>query len=140
MSDPSPQQTIIDNCEEFFDAHSNDCSGFLKAVATSLGIVVTGMANDLVDEIQASPWTLLPDGIAAKAQADAGFFVVAGLKDTPHGHVVVVVTGPLAHGKYPTAYWGRFGAVGMKKATTNFAWNAGDRDRVIYAFMALPAK
>ena len=138
MADPTPQQNIIDTCEAHFDAYSHDCSGFLKAVAGSLGIAITGMADDIVDAIHSAPWTPLPDGIAAKAQADQGFFVVGGLKDTPHGHVVVVVQGPLAHGKYPTGYWGRLGATGMKNTTINWAWNATDRDKVSYAFMVLP--
>jgi len=45
----------------------------------------------------------------------------------------VVVHGELAHEKYPTAYWGRLGAVGSKAQTINFAWNSQDRDKVIYA-------
>jgi hypothetical protein len=140
MADPTPQQKIIDTCEANFDAHTSDCSGFLKAVAGSLEIAITGTANDIVDEIQTAPWTVLPDGVAAKAQADQGLFVVGGLKDTPHGHVVVVVQGPLAHGKYPTGYWGRLGATGMKNTTINWAWNAADSDRVTYAYVALPAQ
>lgn len=138
MADPTPQQKIIDTCEAHFDAYTSDCSGFLKAVASNLGIAMAGMANDIVDEIQRAPWTPLPDGLAAGAKADLGFFVVGGLKDTPHGHVVVVVQGPLAHGKYPTGYWGRFGATGMKNTTINWAWNKADRDRVTYAYLALP--
>ena len=140
MADTTPQQTIIDACEANFAAHTSDCSGFLKAVASALGIQVTGMADDIVNAIQAAPWTTLADGVAAKAQADQGFFVVGGLQDTPHGHVVVVVQGPLAHDKYPTAYWGRLGATGMKKTPINWAWNAADRDRVIYAYVALPSQ
>jgi hypothetical protein len=139
MADTTPQQTIIDACEANFDAYTSDCSGFLKAVASALGIQMTGMADDIVEEIQTAPWTRLPDGIAAKTQADQGFFVVGGLQDTPHGHVVVVVQGPLAHGLYPTAYWGRLGATGMKNTTINWAWNAADRDRVTYAYVALPS-
>ncbi len=40
-----------------------------------------------------------------------------GLKADKHGHVVVLVPGPLSHGKYPTAYWGSLGGV-PKKYTT----------------------
>ena len=138
MADPTPQQKIIDTCEADFDAHSNDCSGFVKAVAGDLGIVMTGQANDIVDEIQTAPWTKLADGVAAKGKADLGFFVVGGLKDTPNGHVVVVVAGPLAHGKYPTGYWGRLGGTGKKSTTINWAWDADDRDNVTYAYRTLP--
>jgi hypothetical protein len=89
-----------------------------------------------------SDWTALGvgSGAAAKAQADAGLLVVGGLKGSEqvqpdsHGHVVVVVAGPLdtAHGQYPAAYWGRLGSVGEKNQSVNFAWRAGDRDQVGY--------
>jgi hypothetical protein len=138
MADPTPQQKIINKCEAEFNAHGNDCSGFVKAVANDLGIVMTGQANDVVDAIQTAPWTALGDGVAAKSKADLGFFVVGGLKDTPHGHVVVVVQGPLAQGKYPTGYWGRLGGTGKKNTTINWAWDPDDRDNVTYAFRALP--
>ena len=143
MNGTTPQQQIINVCEADFQQHIADCSGFAKAVAGDLGITLTGMANDIVDQIQAAPWTLLADGIAAKAQADAGFFVIGGLKDTPHGHVVVVVQGPIdpAHQKYPTAYWGsiRGAQFAAKNKTVNWAWDAADRDRVIYAYVPLPS-
>lgn len=143
MNGTTPQQQIINACEAEFQQHIADCSGFAKAVAGNLGISLTGMANDIVDQIQAAPWTLLADGIAAKAQADAGSFVIGGLKDTPHGHVVVVVQGPIdpAHQKYPTAYWGsiRGAQFAAKDKTVNWAWDAADRDRVIYAYVPLPS-
>lgn len=136
----TPQQTIINMCEAEFNAHSNDCSGFLKAVAGDLGITLTGMADDIVNQIQRAPWTKLVDGADAKSKADQGFFVVGGLQDTPHGHVVVVVTGPAAQGKYPTGYWGRLGGSGKKNTTINWAWNKTDRDRVTYAYVLLPTQ
>ena len=78
-------------------------------------------------------------GFAAAASAGAGQFVLAALKgadqvvpDT-HGHVVVVVQGALSHGLYPAAYWGQLGGVGCKNQTLNWAWRAGDRDKVVYA-------
>ena len=139
--DTSTQQRIINACEAEFAQHETDCSGFAKAVAEDLGVVLTGMANDIVDQIQASPWTMLTDGIDAKSKADAGYFVIGGLKDDPHGHVVVVVTGPLdaAHQKYPTAYWGslRGAEFAAKDKTVNWAWDATDRDRVTYAYVTL---
>lgn len=143
MNGDTPQQRIINACEAEFARHIADCSGFAKAVATDLGITLTGMANDIVDQVQGGPWTILSNGIQAKTQADAGFFVIGGLKDQPHGHVVVVVQGPIdpAHGKYPTAYWGsiRGAAFAAKDKTVNWAWDAADRDRVIYACVPLPA-
>lgn len=132
------QQRIINACEVEFNAHDNDCSGFVRAVSRDLGVTLTGLANDIVNEIQAAPWTTVSNGVQAKAQADSGFLVIGGLKDDPHGHVVVVVTGPLAAGKYPTAYWGRLGSIGKKNTTINWAWNPQDRDKVIYGYIALP--
>ena len=143
MTVTTPQQQIINACEAEFQQHIADCSGFVKAVARDLGITLNGMANNIVDEIQAAPWTLLADGIAAKGQADAGSFVIGGLKDNPHGHVVVVVQGPIdsTHGKYPTAYWGsiRGAAFAAKDKTVNWAWDAAERDSVIYAWVPLPS-
>ncbi|MDN3580804.1 hypothetical protein [Mucilaginibacter flavus] len=132
---------IIQACKDNFAAHSNDCSGFVKAVATDLNVTLTGLADNIVDEIQTGDWTVLNDGIDAKAKADDGWFVIGGLKGAEnvpaqsHGHVVVVVSGPLdpTHNAYPTAYWGRLGSVGKENTPVNFAWNADSRDKVIYA-------
>jgi hypothetical protein len=139
---------IIEVCEANWDAHQSDCSGFVKAVATVLQVTTFAAgddANAIVDKLRtASDWTALGggDGPAAKAQADAGMLVIAGLKGSDqvqpdtHGHVVVVVTGPLDQ-EYPTAYWGRLGGVGAKAQTVNWAWRAGDRDHVSYFAKAL---
>ena len=136
MSDP---QAIIDACEAEWEAHKSDCSGFAKAVAGRFGVSLTGLANDIVDAIKTSPWSLLQDGVAAVASAESGALVLAGMKGSdqsvpnPHGHLVVVVRGGLAHGLYPTAYWGQLGGVGRKNTTLNWAWRAEDRDRLVYA-------
>lgn len=136
-------QDIINACEAEWDAHKSDCSGFVKAVAARLGVTLTGLADDIVDEIQQSPWHAIADGPGAAASAANGNFVVAGLKGAdqvnpdPHGHVVVVVQGPLARDLYPTAYWGRLGGVGEKDTTLNFAWRDGDRDNLAYAAVAV---
>jgi hypothetical protein len=135
---PNPDR-VRDACEANFEAHQNDCSGFVRAVAAALSVTIDGLANDIVDKIRAGgTWHKLPDGIAANASAGAGKFVVAGLRGdeqfehSNHGHVVVVVDGPLAHGRYPSAYWGRLGGDGAKFETTNWAWTEHDRDRVTY--------
>lgn len=135
-------QSIISACETEWDAFKSDCSGFVKAVAVDVGIGLSGQADDIVDQIQSNGWKILVDGIAAKAQADAGLFVVGGLKgkdlDPPeaHGHVVVVVSGPMAFGKYPSAYWGKLNGVGAKNQTLNYAFRASVRDNVIYGSRA----
>jgi hypothetical protein len=99
-----------------------------------------GTSGSDVDTIRGgNGWRPLRDGIAAAGSAAAGKLVIGGLKGSeqsnpdPHGHVVVVVDGPLAHDAYPSAYWGRLGGGGAKDETINFAWRAEDRDRVSYA-------
>ena len=135
---PTPQQ-IIDVCESKFAANSDNCSGFVKAVTSTFSVILDGQADDIVDEIKAAGWTILTNGVDAKTHADNGWLVVGGLKGADnvpaqsHGHVVIVVTGPLAHDLYPTAYWGKLGSIGKKNTTINWAWNQDSRDKVIYA-------
>ena len=127
-------------CEAAWNQFSDDCSGFVKEVGKQLGVAIAGNANEIADSLSAGGgWTLLPDGRAAEAAARAGKLVVAGLRGdkqatkSTNGHVVVVVGGALARDKYPPAYWGQLHGVGQKDMTTNYAWVAADRDRVVYA-------
>jgi hypothetical protein len=129
----SPGYRVLAACEKWWNHYQGDCSGFVKAVAKELGVTLTGMADDIVGEIQRPPWIRLNSAAQAAQQASLGL-VIAGLKATPNGHVVVVVPGPLAHGKYPTAYWGKLNGVGRKNSTINWAWDSKDRDRVVYAW------
>ena len=134
---------VIDVCEDEWPANKGDCSGFVKDVAASLGVSLSGRANDIVDQIAGPGWTKLTDGKAAKHAADEGKFVVGGLKgsdqQTPsaHGHVVVVVAGPLAKDQYPTAYWGTLGGTGERAKTINWAWKSGDRDQVSFGSISI---
>lgn len=128
------QDQVVTACEKHWEAFKADCSGFLKAVCSDLGVILTGQANDIADQIQRSPWLKLKDGVEANQRATQGFLVLGGMRANPNGHVVIVVPGTLAHGKYPTAYWGSLGGVGKKNTTINWSWNATDRDKVIYAY------
>lgn len=123
---------VVQACEKHWEEHKGNCSGFVRAVAQDLSVMLTGQANDILDQIQKPPWMTVSSGLQARERATGCFLVVAGLKANPHGHVVVVVPGALAHGKYPAGYWGRLGGTGKKGATINFAWNRQDRDKVIY--------
>jgi hypothetical protein len=136
---------VIARCEAEWDLHKPDCSGLVKAVAQRLEIKLTGLADDIVAQISTSPWSSIEDGIAACKAAEGGKLVVAGLKGadqskpSSHGHVAVVVKGnPLAHDRYPFAYWERLGGVGKKNETLNWAWNEADRDRIVYGSIPLP--
>ena len=127
-------------CEKQWQAHHADCSGFARAVGKDLGVTLTGQANDIVGTLRpGNAWRKLPDGIAAAKSARAGKLVLAGLRGdeqfapSHHGHVVVIVDGPLAHGRYPSAYWGQLGGSGARFQTLNWAWTQHDRDRITYA-------
>lgn len=137
MSSKDKLEKIKNLCEEKWQKNEKDCSGFVKDVAAGLGIIITGQANDIVDQLSKSPWISCKDGVEARLKALEGNFVVGGLKATGNGHVVVVVDGPLASGKYPTAYWGSLGGVGKKNTTINWSWNKTDRDKVIYAYRSI---
>ena len=139
-------QKIIDACEARWEANKSDCNKFVRAVGADVAItIVAGNADAIIDDLTAN-WTSIANGIAAKAKADAGEFVIAGLKAADHtppranGHVAVVVSGPLdpTHNKYPTGYWGSIGGIGRKFATLNFSWTAADRDNVKYFYKSLP--
>jgi hypothetical protein len=137
---PPGDATIRAACEAEWQAHKSDCSGFVCAVGARLDVVVEGDANQITAALAAGDvWNQLADGVAAAAAAQDGKFVVGGLAGAAqavpnaHGHVVVVVDGPLNRGKYPTAYWGKLGGAGAKHQTINWAWTAADRDNVIYA-------
>jgi len=133
---------VKEACEACFNAHANDCSGFARAVSSQLGVQLHGLADDIVNTIRdGNDWRPLRNGIGAAESAAAGKLVIGGLKGSeqsnpdPHGHVVVVVAGPLdpTHEAYPKAYWGKLGGSGTKNQWTNWAWRAEDRDRVSFA-------
>ena len=134
-------------CAACFGAHAGDCSGFARAVAARLDVPLDGLANDIADTLRqgAGGWSVLADGMAAAASAREGKLVLAGLRGdqqaapSEHGHVVVVVPGPLAHNAYPTAWWGSLGGTPGRGETLNWAWTYADRDRVAYAAHEFPS-
>jgi len=135
---------VIAACEACYAANIGDCSAFARAVAGQLGVTLIGIADQIVDTLRTSPdWKPLGDGVAAAQGAKDGYLVIGGLKGAEqavpnaHGHVVVVVNGPLAHDAYPTAYWGSLGGQPGKDQTLNWAWTEADRDHVAYAQHAL---
>ena len=137
MNGIDKSKRIIELCEKHWEQHKKNCSGYVKDIAKDLGVSLNGQANNIVDQIQKAPWKTIKSGVEAKLYATNGMFVVAGLKDKPHGHVVIVVPGSLAHGKYPTAYWGSLGGVPKKNATINWSWSKQDRDNVIYGAIVI---
>jgi hypothetical protein len=131
-------QDIINECEGKFEANKSDCSAFVKSVASAFSLSLSGQADDIIQQISNSDWTILDDGIDAKKKADLGWFVIAGLignENVPpqkNGHVAVIVAGQLAQNKYPTGYWGKLNDPDNagKNKTINWAWNKDSRDKV----------
>ena len=145
---PTGANKVRAACIQAFPRNTGDCSGFVKAVAKLLQVTVNqGNADAIVASLSSGGWTLLSGGAAAAAAAAAGQFVVGGLigshQTVPahHGHVVVVVAGPVIDGN-PTAYWGSLGGlagsyvcVGAHARTD--CWTRADLPKVIYAAMAV---
>jgi len=137
-------EDIIAVCIEqrSIEENANDCNRFVKAVCTEFQVTLTGNADSIMAQITGPGWTQYDtDGPRAAAAAAAGELVIGGMTsdalEDAHGHVVVVVAGPLGHGKYPTAYWGSINPVirndGAAGTTINFSFSRADRDNVIYA-------
>jgi cell wall-associated NlpC family hydrolase len=109
-----------------------DCSGFVRAVATDLGIEprLTGQADDIMDQCRSSSaWGTLKSGEAAATAAADGYFVIAGLKANEHvpaknnGHVVVIIgRKPLYHSTYPYCYGGSLTASTAQTRNENGQW------------------
>lgn len=135
---------IIEACREAraVPANAANCNEFVIAVAAKCGVTLSGNADQIMREITSPPWEQLGhDGVNASAAAANGALVVGGMTSQAlgeaHGHVVIVVKGPLAQDKYPTAYWGSQNPAirgeGGLGTTVNYSFNTQDRERVIYA-------
>jgi cell wall-associated NlpC family hydrolase len=133
------KEEILAACRKFYDLYSDDCSGFIRAVARELGYTLTGNADDLVSELERR-WTTIDRAQAIEAAA-AGTLVIVGLKAADHnpprrhGHIAVVVDGPLYHGKYPRVWCGSIGgSAGQSEGNKSVGevWRRTDRDNVSY--------
>lgn len=130
---------VIRACEGEWDAHKNDCSGFVRAVAADLGVSLSGLANQIIASMSSSPaWSDLGTSASqATSHANNGYLVVAGLAvPGHHGHVAIVVR---ANSSVPVAYWGKLGGVGRKNTSIHWAWNSTDLPHVRYFARAIPA-
>jgi uncharacterized Zn-binding protein involved in type VI secretion len=132
---------ILAVCQANYAAHTGDCSGFVRACAAALSISLQGQANQIVQTIQAgNGWTVI-DGPTGAAQAALGNFVVGGMIEPGHGHVVVVVPGPLNRGVNPSAVWGSLGYLPSGSTagangivnTVNYSFTAANLPNVVYA-------
>jgi len=128
--------------ESFLRGLSNqdNCSGFVKSVAGKPGVPLPASADadGIADAV--SGWTELKTGADAAREAATGRLVLAVLKGadhTPariHGHVGVVIGGPLYREKYPKLWCGSLGGLGKSQGDKSVGevWNRADRDNVRY--------
>ena len=147
MAETNSPADILAVCQANYPNYTGDCSGFVRACAAALSVPLQGLANQIVQTIQAGDGWQVIDGPTGASQAALGNFVVGGLMGSQqaspneHGHVVVVVNGPLNRGSNPSAVWGALhgrasgqttGANGIIN-TVNYAWVTADLPKVIYA-------
>ena len=135
---------IIGACRQLraITANADNCNLFAVAVAQRFDVALRGTADQIMETVTGADWTQHgTDGKVASQAAQAGALVVGGMTSQAlgdaHGHVVIVVAGPLNRDKYPTAYWGSQNAAirpaGALGTTINFSFSVADRDKVIYA-------
>lgn len=150
-------QTLLKHHWADVDNQTN-CSGFLRLVASGLGITpsLKGNANQMIETISTS-WTPIPTAAEAADEAAKGSFVVAVLKATEHadkiqkdgtkkkvedGHVAVVVPGtpqskpgPMG-GEYAFVWCagrpGQYGGQSDGMRTVGDVWRDVDRNKVHY--------
>lgn len=133
-------EEIVAACRKHYAAYSNDCSGFVRAVTAELGHPVSGNANGIMTELANATSTWEPiDRATAITAVHGGALVIAGLKSsdhTPprnHGHVVIVVDGPLYRDRYPLCWGGSIGSAQSRGTkSVGEVWNRTDRDAVLY--------
>lgn len=131
---------IFDSCDENWEYHKNNCSGFVKAVAAEFEIILSGNADRIIDQLKtdSNSWDITLDPAEAQELANFDQFVVAGLKADEHstvrkeGHVAIIVTSSEFDG-YPKGYWGSTSpGVAKKNTSIRYSWRSPDRDSVQY--------
>jgi hypothetical protein len=142
----TPADDLIKACQESWDEenlpgmpNSSNCSGFLRSVAHRLNkTTFGGQADDMIQYIR-NNWTPVDTGSDAAAWAAQGALVVAGLKGSEHkpkrghGHVAVIVPGPIYRGKYPLCWSGSTGTAQSRGTkSVGLVWAPQDRDEVTY--------
>jgi hypothetical protein len=141
MSTPqTPLDKLLAACQDNYAANQKNCSGFLRAVARTLGKQLFGVTADEQTDFVRGHW--MPVTVAEAVKwAGRGSLVVAcqkGPEHVPpqhHGHVAIVVPGPLYHGTYPMCWCGSLGS-GTHYSNGNQSvgqvWGTASRDLVTY--------
>jgi len=74
-------------------ATQNILSTVASATNNSTGLAITGVANDMVSQMNCSPLFVKTDQGNAQAVADQGGLGIVGLNESPHGHVTTFSVG-----------------------------------------------
>jgi hypothetical protein len=133
---------VVEACEKHWPSQRHNCSGFVRAVADELFVLLPG-ASGQADWMTwfIEQWTAEDDTMSAirpgpsapleaATLASKGFLVVAGATSdeinsarqippeiqTEHGHVVVITPGFSTSG-WPMGYWGTLGGTGCKNTS-----------------------
>lgn len=126
------QDRIIKACEKHWNAHKDNCSGFVKAVAVEIGIFLPDEKADpiikYISKWETASWWKIRSPKSAGELAEEGYFVLACLtmadSGRENGHVAVVTSGyKSSHRGDPRGYWGAYKSVGEKNATMNYSFD-----------------
>lgn len=98
---------IIALCQRDLWRFPDACAAFVRSVTNRCGVILTGNAKDICAHISRAPQRAW-NGRDAAAWATDGCLVIGVLAAPGHGHVVIVVDGPFAEGRYPYAFWGQY--------------------------------
>lgn len=129
---------IIESCEKHLSTFRADCSGFARAVAADFGITLVGDANHLAEALE-TRWASASSPREAGRLAGLGKFVIAAKAEPKgrHGHVAIIVKGPLSHGEYPPGYWGSLGGVAGRNIPITRAWSKTALPDVKYFYTSI---
>ena len=114
---------IIAICQRTLRVYPNDCAAFVRAVAHECRVPIAGDANFIASVLLSVG--KLSDGVCAARAAASGQLVIAGLDAPGHGHVAVVVDGPVNRGKYPYAFWGQYHGLSIGNEVLNIGFTRG---------------
>jgi hypothetical protein len=139
---------IIAACTRRWPFNQGDCSAFVRAVAGDCGVVLSGNANAIYEQIASGPWVRIGVGASAASVAGVtageGRLVIAARQDQPHGHVAVVVDYRNAFDSYSAidrrkavAFWGSLNFVGAEYTRITKSWSSADLQGVLFAYREL---
>jgi len=146
------------SCKKHIDKHKKNCSGFIRAVASDLLILIPGISQNADGQVEfmrlinTPDFQHLGDGQAGEIRAvnwaSDGHFVICGMRSPElqthrpgrtinHGHVAVVVDG-LGKTGWPLAYWGSLGGSPGIRESLSKSFRLSDRSAISYFGHIIP--